>query len=156
MSYYEYRHRVSFEETNVVGNVYFTHYLRWQGQCREMFLCEHAPELMAEMGRTVALATTRVACSYYRELAAFDQISIRMSAGTMTPSRLTMIFQYVRLGARGEEELVAEGEQEIACMSRVGAAMEPAALPPALREAVRLYMTAEERQLAVSDSPSRG
>jgi enediyne core biosynthesis thioesterase len=150
MSYYEYQHRVSFEETNVVGNVYFTHYLRWQGRCREMFLHKHAPELMAEMGRTMALATTRVACSYYRELAAFDQISIRMSAGAMTPSRLTMVFQYVRLGARGGEELVAEGEQEIACMKRVAAAMEPAPLPQALCEAVRLYMSPEEKSLANS------
>lgn len=150
MSYYEYQHRVSFEETNIVGNVYFTHYLRWQGRCREMFLYEHAPELMAEMGRTMALATTRVACSYYRELAAFDQISIRMNAGAMTPSRLTMVFQYVRLGARGEEELVAEGEQEIACMRRTGAAMEPAPLPQALCEAARLYMSSEESQPAHS------
>jgi enediyne biosynthesis thioesterase len=146
MRHYEYQHRVSFEETNIVGNVYFTHYLRWQGRCREMFLLEHAPELMAEMGRTLALATTRVACSYYRELAAFDHVSIRMTAAAMTPSRLTMIFRYVRLGARGEEELVAEGEQEIACMRRAGVGMEPAPLPQALCEAVRLYLSAEENQ----------
>jgi enediyne core biosynthesis thioesterase len=144
VSYYEYQHRVSFEETNIVGNVYFTHYLRWQGRCREMFLHEYVPELMAEMGRTLALATTRVACTYYRELAAFDQVSIRMSAGALTPSRLTMVFQYIRLGARGEEELVAEGEQEVACMRRAGAAMEPAPLPQSLCDAVRLYMSSEE------------
>jgi enediyne core biosynthesis thioesterase len=140
MGYYEYRHRVGFEETNVVGNVYFTHYLRWQGRCREMFLQEHAPELMAEMGRSLALATTRVACSYHRELAAFDEVAIRMSAGSMTPSRLTMVFQYFRRAAGGEEELVAEGEQEVACLERRGGRMEPAPLPQALRDAVELYM----------------
>lgn len=150
MSYYEYRHRIGFEETNVIGNVYFTHYLRWQGRCREMFLHQHTPELMAEIGRNLALATTRVACSYYRELAALDQVSIRMSAGAMTPSRLTMIFQYFRVGAEGEEELVAEGEQEIACMHRVGAAVEPAPLPQVLCDAVRLYVSQEEKQLAIS------
>ena len=32
--YYEYRHIVSFEETNLVGNVYYVNYLRWQGRCR--------------------------------------------------------------------------------------------------------------------------
>ena len=36
--YYEYRHVVGFKETNVVGNVYFTNHLEWQGRCREMFL----------------------------------------------------------------------------------------------------------------------
>jgi hypothetical protein len=54
---------LQFEETNVVGNVYFTHYLRWQGRCRDMFLHQYAPELMPELGRSLALATTRVACS---------------------------------------------------------------------------------------------
>ena len=29
--YYEYRHVVGFEETNLVGNVYFVNHLRWQG-----------------------------------------------------------------------------------------------------------------------------
>jgi enediyne biosynthesis thioesterase len=148
MSYYEYRHRVGFEETNVIGNVYFTHYLRWQGRCREMFLSEHTPELMAEIGHGLALATTRVSCSYYRELAALDQVAIRMSAGPMSPSRLTMVFHYFLLRAEGEEEMVAEGEQEIACMRRVGARMEPVPLPPTLCDAVRLYMNSHEKHLS--------
>ena len=29
--YYEHRHVVSFEETNLVGNVYYVNYVRWQG-----------------------------------------------------------------------------------------------------------------------------
>src|SRR5262249_18775186 len=148
MSYYEYRHRVGFEETNVIGNVYFTHYLRWQGRCREMFLSEHTPELMAEIGHGLALATTRVSCSYYRELAALDQVSIRMSAGAMSPSRLTMVFQYFLLGTKGEEVMVAEGEQEIACMHRVGARMEPVPLPQSLCDAVRIYMNPVEKRLS--------
>ncbi len=36
--YYEIRHTVGFEETNLVGNVYYVNYLRWQGRCRETFL----------------------------------------------------------------------------------------------------------------------
>jgi enediyne biosynthesis thioesterase len=140
VSYYEYRHRVGLEETNVIGNVYFTHYLRWQGRCREMFLHDHAPESVADLGRNLTLATTRVACSYYRELAPLDEVAVRMSASAVTPSRLTMVFQYVRLRPGGEEELVAEGEQEVACMRRVNGRMEPAALPQELREAVEFYM----------------
>ncbi len=33
-------------ETSLVGNVYFTNYLLWQGHCRERFLMEHAPEVL--------------------------------------------------------------------------------------------------------------
>ena len=38
MKAFEYRHVVGFEETNLVGNVYYVNHLRWQGRCREMFL----------------------------------------------------------------------------------------------------------------------
>ena len=38
MRAFEYRHVVSFEETNLVGNVYFANHLSWQGRCRELFL----------------------------------------------------------------------------------------------------------------------
>ena len=47
--YYEYRHVVGFEETNLVGNVYYVNYVRWQGRCREMFLLEHAPSVLDEL-----------------------------------------------------------------------------------------------------------
>ncbi len=47
--YYEYRHLVGFEETNLVGNVYYVNYLRWQGRCREMFLRDRAPDVLADI-----------------------------------------------------------------------------------------------------------
>ena len=42
MRAYEYRHVVGFEETNLVGNVYFARFVSWQGRCRELFLRDHA------------------------------------------------------------------------------------------------------------------
>ena len=140
MRSYEYHHRVCFEETSVAGNVYYAHYVRWQGRCREMFLHDHAPELALDLGRGITLATTRVVCSYYQELHAFDEVLIRMSASAMTPSRLTMLFQYLRLSPR-EEELVAEGEQQVACVMRSGPRLEPVPLPQILRNAVERYIT---------------
>ena len=34
MRAYEYRHVVGFEETNLIGNVYYANHVRWQGRCR--------------------------------------------------------------------------------------------------------------------------
>jgi enediyne biosynthesis thioesterase len=89
MRNYEYRLRVSLEETNLIGNVYFTHFIRWQGRCREIFLRDYAPQLVDNLGHSFIMATTRVSCSYYQELSAFDNVVIRMSAGAMTSSRRT-------------------------------------------------------------------
>ena len=41
--YYEYRHLVTFQETNLVGNVYYANHISWQGRVRELFLRMHPP-----------------------------------------------------------------------------------------------------------------
>ena len=143
MKYYEYRHRVGFEETNLIGNVYYVNHLRWQGRCREMFLHEHAPEVLRELADGLALATVRCSCDYLAELFAFDQVSVRMRLGGVVQNRITLLFEYWRLtaGAGGTdgEELAARGEQVVACMRREGDTTVPTAIPVALREALKPY-----------------
>lgn len=138
MRAYEYRHLVGFEETNLVGNVYYVNHLRWQGRCREMFLRDHAPEVLAELSDGLALATVRCACDYLAELEAFDELVIRMRLGGIAQNRVTLLFEYWRQ-RDGQEELVARGEQQIACMRREGKRAVPTPIPTALREALRAY-----------------
>jgi enediyne biosynthesis thioesterase len=135
---YEHRHIVSFEETNVAGNVYYVNYVRWQGRVRELFLKEHAPEVLAELKLGLTLLTTRCSCDYLAELGAFDEVVIRMQLGGVTQNRISMIFEYWRQ-ENNREELVARGEQQVACMSRNGQSLVPAPLPPSLREALLQY-----------------
>jgi len=131
---YEYRHLVGFEETNLVGNVYYVNHLRWQGRCREMFLREHAPEILEDLAHGLALATVRCSCDYLAELEAFDEIVLRMRLGGITQNRITLNFEYWR-----GEELVARGEQVVACMRREGKRAVPTAIPVPLREALKPY-----------------
>ena len=139
MRAYEYRHVVSFEETNLVGNVYYVNHLKWQGRCRELFLREHAPGVLDEIGRGLYLATTRCTCEYLRELSAFDQVVVRMRLGSLAQNRLSLQFDYVRLGPGGDEELVARGEQQIAFMRRDLQGMVPAPIPAELKAALGPY-----------------
>ncbi len=135
---YEYRHIVGFEETNLVGNVYYVNHVSWQGRVREMFLRDHAPDIIAELSRGLSLATVRVSCEYLAELTAFDEVIIRMRLGELTQSRMTLLFEYWRTGGAGEE-LIARGQQEIACLRREGEKLTPTPVPKALREALRPY-----------------
>src|ERR1043165_9709289 len=100
--YYEYRHVVGFEETNLVGNVYYTNHLAWQGRCREMFLREHAPDVVGELSRDLSLAAVRCSCDYYAELGAFDEVIVRMRLAELVQNRITLAFEYFRLKA-GQE-----------------------------------------------------
>ena len=82
MPAFEYHHVVGFEETNLVGNVYYANHIRWQGRCRELFLRERAPDVLGLIVQGLALVTVRVSCEYYRELTAFDELIIRMRLNT--------------------------------------------------------------------------
>lgn len=140
MKSYEYRLVVGFEETNLVGNVYYVNHVRWQGRCREMFLRDHAPDVLDMLQRGgLALATTRVSCEYLAELAAFDEVIIRMRLANMTQNRVAMRFEYFKVKG-SHEELVARGEQEIASMQREGERLVPTPLPASLRSALEKYL----------------
>jgi enediyne biosynthesis thioesterase len=138
MKAYEIRHVVGFEETNLVGNVYYTNFLKWQGRAREMFLRDHAPQVLEELANGLALATVRCACDYLAELEAFDEIAIRMRLGGILQNRINLVFEYYRVTPDGEE-LVARGEQQVACMRREGKKAVPTAIPVQLREALKEY-----------------
>ena len=142
MRFYEYRHVVSFQETNLVGNVYYTNHLAWQGRCRELFLREHAPEVIEELNRGLSLATMRCACEYFTELLVFDEVIVRMRLAELVQNRITLAFEFwrSRRGGTDSEELVARGEQQIACMKHEGDRLVPAAVPPRLREALAAYV----------------
>lgn len=139
--YYEYRHRVCFEETNVVGNVYWVNHMRWQGRCREMFLRDHAPDILEAVEAGLYLATLRASCDYLSELAAFDEVVVRMSLGEVRQNRVLFRFEYYRPRPDGgEEELIARGEQEIACLQRQeDGGLVPVAVPESLAAALRPY-----------------
>lgn len=138
MRSHEFRHVVTFEDTNLTGNVYFVNHLRWQGLCREQFLREHVPALLHRLTEDLALATIRCSCEYLAELRAFDEVTVRMTLAGIVQNRILLRFDYWR-GADDTLELVARGEQEIACMARSGDELIATAVPVDLREALRPF-----------------
>lgn len=152
--YYEYRHIVGFEETNLVGNVYYVNYVRWQGRCREMFLLEHAPDVLNELRADLKLFTIKSECEYLAEISAFDELSIRMRLEDLTQTQIGFAFEYVRV-REDVEELIARGRQRIACMRGTNGATAPTRVPEQLRRALESYVVSAPRQGRLS-SVSRG
>ena len=137
-SYYEYRHIVGFEETNLVGNVYYVNYVRWQGRCREMFLLEHAPDVLDDLRRDLKLFTIKSECEYLTEISAFDEVSIRMRLEELTQTQIGFAFDYIRIRP-GLEDLIARGRQRVACMRGANGSVEPTRVPEQLRRALAGY-----------------
>jgi enediyne biosynthesis thioesterase len=135
---YRYRHRVSFEDTNLVGNVYFVRYVSWQGRCRELFLLERAPEVLSELDRSLRLVTTKVACEYFAELRALDEVEISMVLAYQRQNRIGLEFEYMAL-RESSELLVARGTQEIASMQQTAEGLVSCPIPAALLAALEPY-----------------
>ncbi|MGD3111384.1 acyl-CoA thioesterase [Streptomyces sp. YGL11-2] len=131
--YYEYRHLVGFEETNLVGNVYYVNYLRWQGRCREMFLRDRARDVLDDIRGDLKLFTLRCDCEFFAEITAFDELSIRMRLEEVTQTQISFAFDYVRLGSEGER-LVARGRQRVVCMRGPNNDTRPTLIPDSLRK----------------------
>ncbi len=146
MDYYEYKHTVGFEETNIVGNVYYVNYLRWQGRCREMFLKNQAPEVLADLQDDLKLFTLKVDCEFFAEITAFDELSIRMRLVDLGQTQVEFSFDYVRLDPGGGETLVARGRQRVACMRGPNTRTVPAMVPDALARALAPYTPANARR----------
>lgn len=136
--FFEYRHTVGFEETNLVGNVYYVNYLSWQGRCREMFLKQHCREVLADLQADLKLFTLKVECEFFAEITAFDELSIRMRLVELTQTQLEFTFDYVRLTGDGEP-VVARGRQRVACMRGPSGRTSPARVPEQLVRALDPY-----------------
>lgn len=133
--FYEYRHIVGFEETNLIGNVYYANFVRWQGRCREMFLKDHAPDVLTLLNSDFVLVTLHVSCDYLAELRAFDEVLLQMSLEEMVQNRITMRFDY----RKADGTLCARGKQQIACMQRSGEQLIAAEIPSSLQKALQAY-----------------
>ena len=136
--HFEYRHVVCFEETNVVGNVYYGNHVLWQGRCREMFLREYCPDVPQEIADGLALVTLRVACEYLQETYAFDEIVLRMRVAWQRQNRMELLFDYVRQNP-GSDELIAHGEQQVACLGVSGGKLEPRPFPGSMLRAIEEF-----------------
>lgn len=128
------RHMVGFEETNLVGNVYFARFASWQGKCREMFLQAHAPDIREALAKDLKLVTVSLSIDYALELFAFDEIEIHMRLGGFAGHRINMEFEYLVL-REGRQEMAARGRQQVACL--IGE--RPAQVPPSLEAALRRF-----------------
>ncbi|MFT4974557.1 MAG: enediyne biosynthesis thioesterase [Myxococcota bacterium] len=132
--FFAYNHVVSFSETNIVGNVYYAHHVMWQGRCREMFLRDHAPDVIDSISSGLALITLKVSCEYHTQLYAFDEVTLRMRVGWVRQNRMALRFDYWR-----GEERIATGEQHTACMQLQDGHLRPCPWPESMLQAIERY-----------------
>ncbi|MFD7656646.1 acyl-CoA thioesterase [Actinosynnema sp. NPDC059797] len=125
---YEIRRRVTFNDTNAAGNVYYATFILWQGACREQWAMEYAPVFTGRLHEELTAVTASCSMEYARELHLADHVAIRMTIPTAHLNLITLNFEFFRLDA-DREQFAGRGAQTISCARRVGDDLEPAAWP---------------------------
>lgn len=153
MPAYQFHHVVSFEETSLVGNVYFANYLLWQGHCREKFLHDHAPGVAQELlSGQIALITRRCSCDYKgaRGFHALEKVLIEMNLLKFRGGRMTVGFRY--LNPAEDMALVATGTQEAHCYSNQNGSLVPVPFPVEVVESLMAFAETDELRACLQET----
>ena len=110
MKEFEHRHIVTFSDTNVVGNVYFTRYFEWMGECRELVIADHYPEIVEDLRKGFGMATEFAHIDFKSEARLFDHILVKMSIDDLTRTRIGFGFTFLN---EKTNEVLAIGEQAV-------------------------------------------
>ena len=112
----EYRHLVTFGDTNSAGTVYFAKYFSWQGECRERLLAQFYPEFAADLRHGFLMVTEYAHADFFGEAVLFDTLVFRVTVTGLTRSRIEFEFEFARerdarLLARGRQAVVWTNQQ---------------------------------------------
>ena len=107
---FEYRHLVTFIDTNSVGNVYFVQYLVWMGKCREEITAMHYPEISEDIKKGFGFATEYAHMDYLGEAFLFDHVLIKMFVADLSRTRIEFLFEFYN---EKDDKLLGTGSQAV-------------------------------------------
>ena len=105
-----YHPRITFQDTNVVGNVYFLTFFRWQAECRDEWLRAFRPALW-QSARTGELFTTRWSTRFEDPFGATigDDVSVTITVSESDEDCITAMTQVFKRDGVGQTR-IASGE----------------------------------------------
>lgn len=137
-NFYEMSYCPTFEETNLVGNVYFANFVLWQGKCRERFLYEYCPEVLDHIRNGLMLITVDLDCQFIHQVFAFDELIIRSCMTELTEFQMRMSFQYYKI-QDNQELLVCTSNQSTTAMREINGVTSRIEFPEELLNIIHTY-----------------
>lgn len=113
---FEHKHTVYFNETNAMGGVvYYSNYIKWQGETREAFFIETVTEwnlVMQEVAKGNVNMLTTEEYSHFIQHAFFgDEIIIKIHAEEIKRFSFKIIFKMTK---NSSDTVIYEGWQRVA------------------------------------------
>lgn len=120
----------TMQDSNVVGNIYYSNYTKWLAQTTDLFFYKVFPDLRTgtESGEPVASYNSIV---FLREVMPFDTVIVKMSLRSLHESGFRFAFEFFKLNGV-EREKVAFSFCDFV-WSKTGVEIEPLALPQSIK-----------------------
>jgi len=134
---FDQRFVVTFQDTNVAGNVYFATYFRWQGVCRELLLALLYPQVTDDLRKGTGFATRYAHMDFAHEAFLFEPVLIRTSVQKLTRIQVEFGFEFAR---DSDGHLLAKGAQGVVW---TGADHSPSRMPNELYTGIAEYFSIE-------------
>jgi enediyne biosynthesis thioesterase len=143
------------------GRIDMLDLIRWQGTCRERFLCEHAPETLRSVAEgSLVLHTSQVGLQLLCDapVAATDVVRLEMHLTHFKGGRLTMMFRYFIAGDGSSNSParihIATGTQSLCCKHVTRHGMVPAVFPVEMLNGLREFATSREMRSMIEEALS--
>lgn len=128
--------QTSLEDANLVGNIYFANYYKWQGRIRDNFFKKIDPGFyIGEKGGEWRCVHCKV--NHVNEAMPFDRIIVRMHRKAVYARGIELYFDYFRVTPDGKHQKLGYGEHmAIWHAPDKEGVWSPAELPVAFQEAL--------------------
>ena len=126
----------ALEESNLVGNIYFSNYSSWLGKTRDSYFHKMAPDAMSiHSGGEMFCIHSYV--NHLRELMPFEQVMVQMKLKSFTATGGVLYFEFFKFSDGQKNEKLAYGEHEFvwAQKSRDGWVASP--MPESLKNCLK-------------------
>jgi len=100
----------SLEDANLVGNIYFSNYYKWQGRVRDLFINELAAKHLRDKGQQGELRCTFCKINHLNEAMPFARILVRMHRQAVFERGARFYFDYYRVAEDGSRQKLGFGE----------------------------------------------
>ena len=113
---FAYEKVITFKQTNVMGNTYFSNYVEWQGEAREMLLLQH-PEAsnFLTQNQHIFLVTHSLSHRFVTNTFFGDRVRVEVTTKNILDYSLMMVFRYRHAG---NNSLIGEGWQKVCFLDR--------------------------------------
>ncbi len=127
--------QTSLEDSNLVGNIYYSHYYSWQARVRDQFLYLQMPSLFQFDVKLGEFICVDAKVNHLQEAMPFESIEISMYLDRLSQDSLGLYFEYYSVGHAHRRKL-AYGNQTVVWHSNTAAkeagnrnAITPAPMP---------------------------